>query len=56
VSLTIRVPNSKPSRTLMIAIPCRPIGPLTITTSPTVARSGRMSTPSGTNPMPAVFT
>ncbi len=25
-------------------------------TSPTVARSGRMSTPSGTNPTPAVFT
>ena len=52
----ISEPNSRPSRTLMIAMPCTPIAPLTMTTSPGRARSGRMSTPVGTSPIPAVFT
>ena len=56
LSVIIWVPNSSPSRTLMIAMPCTPMSPLTMITSPAVARSGRMSTPSGTNPTPAVFT
>ena len=56
LSVIISVPNSRPSRTLMIAMPCTPIGPLTMITSPTSARSGRMSTPAGTRPTPAVFT
>ena len=45
VSLVISEPNSSPSRTLMIAMPCTPMAPLTMTTSPGRARSGRMSTP-----------
>ena len=56
LSVIIWVPNSSPSRTLMIAIPWTPIGPLTMITSPTSARRGWMSTPAGTCPMPAVFT
>ncbi len=49
-------PNSRPSRTLMIATPCTPISPLMMTTSPGRARSGRRWTPSGTTPTPAVLT
>src|SRR5664279_2029465 len=54
-SVSTVVPNSRPSRQLMIATPCRPIGPLMITTSPTAARVGRMSTPSWMTPTPAVL-
>jgi len=56
VSLHTSTPDSSPSRTLMTATPCSPMGPLTITTSPGTARCGRMSTPSGITPMPAVST
>lgn len=55
VSLHSVVPNSSPSRQLSTAIPCSPISPLTSTISPGRARWGRMSTPSGTSPMPAVL-
>ena len=55
-SLRTVVPNSRPSRQLITATPCTPMSPLTITTSPTVARSGRMSTSGARTPMPAVFT
>ena len=46
-SLSISTPNSRPSRTLMTATPCRPMSPLTITTSPGTTRCGRRSTPAG---------
>ncbi|MEZ5215027.1 MAG: hypothetical protein R2715_00210 [Ilumatobacteraceae bacterium] len=55
-SLQISVPNSRPSRWDMTATPCRPMGPETMTTSPGVARDGRMSTPAGMMPAPAVLT
>ena len=56
LSVTRSEPNDNPSRTLMIEMPCTPTSPLTITTSPGRARDGLISTPSGTTPMPAVFT
>ena len=55
VSERSSVPNSRPSLTLITAIPCMPIGPLMITMSPGVARSGRSSIPSDMIPMPAVL-
>ena len=54
-SLSISVPNCSPSRTLITATPWTPMSPLTITTSPGRARSGRMSTLAGTTPIPAVL-
>ena len=39
----------------MIAMPWTPMLPLTMTTSPGRARSGRMSRPGGTLPIPAVL-
>jgi hypothetical protein len=56
VSEAISTSNSRPSRTLMIATPWSPIGPDRITTSPGLARSADGPTPSGTRPIPAVFT
>ena len=54
-SLSIVVPNFSPSRQLVTAMPCTPMSPLTSATSPTRARAGEMSTPSGMTPMPAVL-
>ena len=56
MSDAISTSNSSPSRTLMIATPCSPIGPDSRTASPGRARSAPSATPSGTTPMPAVLT
>ena len=56
VSEAISTSNSRPSRTLMIATPWRPIGPDRMTASPGRARSADGATPSGTSPIPAVLT
>ena len=52
VSERMSEPNSSPSRTLITAMPCRPIGPLTSTTSPGRAWSGPISHPVGHQPDP----
>ena len=54
-SLSISTSNSIPSRTAITAIPCRPIGPLTITASPARARSGAGAKPGSSSPIPVVL-
>ena len=55
-SLSIELSNSNPSRTAMIAMPCRPRSPPTITASPGRTDEGRMSSPCSIVPTPAVLT
>ncbi len=55
-SETSAVSKSIPSRAAITAIPWSPIGPDTITASPTAARPGPTFTPSRTRPTPDVFT